>query len=272
MPRLILPVLLIFLILGAVASTGVARAQEQRLYAGVTGLASQLGASVDKRVDTRAPDTLVPEPRRGRLLHDRDTGEATAYGPGLLAGYRHPVIGNALYVGVEVDVAFDSNAVQSQFQGIGESAGRNQLGESWPDHWTYDSDRNYGVSVRLGVAAGPLRALDASVYALVGLRRTDGTYSTRFNGCLSPMPCSSAPDTPDFVSGTDSRELDFQGTTLGIGFERWVRQRIAIRIELRHTQYDDEVWVAPFDEVGVTVPTAVGGELSGLMVSLARTF
>lgn len=271
MQGLLLPVLLILLALGA-ASTGVARAQEQRLYAGVTALASQLSASVDKRVDTRAPDTLVPEPRRGRLLHDRDTGETTAYGPGLLAGYRHPIIGNALYVGVEVDVAFDSDAVQGQFQGIGESAGRNQLGESWPDHWTYDSDRNYGVSVRLGAAAGPLRTWDASVYALVGLRRTDGAYTTRFNGCLSPILCSTAPDTPDFVSGTDSREFDFQGTTLGIGFERWVRQRVAIRIELRHTYYDDEVWVAPFDEVGVTVPTAVGGEQSGLMVSLARTF
>ena len=86
MPGLILPVLLILLILGAAASTGVARAQEQRLYAGVTALASQLGASVDKRVDTRAPDTLVPEPRSGRLLHDRDTGETTAYGPGLRDG------------------------------------------------------------------------------------------------------------------------------------------------------------------------------------------
>jgi len=59
MQGLLLPVLLILLALGA-ASTGVARAQEQRLYAGVTALASQLSASVDKRVDTRAPATLVP--------------------------------------------------------------------------------------------------------------------------------------------------------------------------------------------------------------------
>lgn len=46
----------------------------------------------------------MPEPRSGRLLQDRDTGETTAYGPGLLAGYRHPVVGNALYVGVTVGV------------------------------------------------------------------------------------------------------------------------------------------------------------------------
>ncbi len=262
----------IILAIVASAPTGRALAQDQRIYAGVTGLASQLTASADKRVDTRAPDTLVPEPRRGRLLHDRDSGKLTAYGPGLLAGYRHPVVDNTLYLSVELDVAFDNEAVESQFPGIGESAGRNQLGESWPDHWSYDSDRNYGVSVRLGVAAGPLRAWDASVYGLVGMRGTNGTFSTRFNGCLSPSPCSSAVDTPNFVSGTDSRNLDFQGTTFGIGLERRVRQRVAVRIELRHTEYDDEGWVTPFDDVRVTVPAEVGAKQSGLMVSLARTF
>ena len=173
MHRLTLPVLLILLALGA-ASTGVSRAQEQRLYAGVTALASQLGASVDKRVDTRAPGTLVPEPRRGRLLHDRDTGETTAYGPGLLAGYRHPVIGNALYVGVEVDVAFDSDAVQSQFQGIGESAGRNQLGESWPDHWDVRQRSQLRRFGQAGRGGGPVCA--------------PGTQaSTRWWACAAPM-------------------------------------------------------------------------------------
>ena len=129
-----------------------------------------------------------------------------------------------------------------------------------------------GASIRLGVAAAPLRRWGTSIYALVGLRRINGTFSTRFNGCLSPMPCSSAPDTPDFVSGTDARKLDFDGITLGIGLERRLRQRVAVRLELRHTRYGDRRWVAPFDDVGVTVPTAVGTEQSALMVSLARTY
>ena len=155
---------------------------------------------------------------------------------------------------MEADLAFDNEAVGSQFQGIGESAGRNQLGESWPDRWMYDSDRNVGVSVKLGFSAGPLRAWNASCYALAGLRRIDGTFSTRFNRCLSPTPCSSAPDTPNFVSGPDNRDLYFQGSLFGIGFDRRVRQRDAVRLELRHTQYDDQSRVAPFGDVGETVP------------------
>lgn len=88
----------------------------------------------------------------------------------------------------------------------------------------------------------------------------------------SKTHCTLAVDTPNFVSGTHSRNLDFRGTTFGIGLERRVRQRVAVRIELRHTEYDDEGWVALFDDVRVTVPTDVGTKQSGLMVSLARTF
>ena len=267
-----LTVTAIMLALGTMAPTGAASGQDRRLYAGVTGIAGEFSTSVDKRVDARAPNTLVPEPRRGRLLHDRATGSIVSYGPGLLAGYRYPLIDNTLFLAVEADVAFDNEAVQSQFQGIGESEGRNQLGESWPDRWIYDSDRNVGVSVRLGFSAGPLRAWNAIFYALAGIRRIDGKFSIRFNGCLSPAPCSSSPDTPNFVSGTDSRDLDFQGGMVAVGFERRVRQRVAVRLELRHTQYDDQGWVAPFGDVGVSVPTAVDTKQSGLMVSLARTF
>ena len=198
----------------------------------------------------------------GWLLHDPAGGMIVSYGPGLLAGYRHPVVDNAPYLAVEADVAFDNEAVDNQFQGIGESAGRNQPGERWPDRWMYVCDRNVGVSVRLGFSAGPLRAWNACFYALAGLRRIDGTFSTRFNRCLSPTPCSSGAHTPNFVSGTDSRDLDFQGSLFGIGFERRVRQRVAVRLELSHTQFDDQGRVAPFDDVGVTVPAHLSASAS----------
>ena len=122
------------------------------------------------------------------------------------------------------------------------------------------------------IVAAAGTAAPASVATAQGQRRVDGTFSTRFNGCLSPTPCSAAVDTPDFVSGIDSRQLDMQGRTFGIGIERWLRQRVALRLELRHTEYDDERWVVPFEDVGVTVPIVVGAAQSGLMVSLARTF
>ncbi|WP_428099504.1 outer membrane beta-barrel protein [Candidatus Rariloculus sp.] len=258
--------------LGAAAPAGIAYAQGERLYFGITGLATQLGVTLNKSVDTRAPDTLVPEPRRGQLLEDHAASDSTLYGGGLLAGYRLPILGNALSVSVEFDLANDSGSVEGQLQGVGMSAGRNQLGESWPDRWEYHGDGNYGVSVRLSFVPNLLSDWDTNVYVLAGMRRIEGEFSTSFDGCLSPTPCSSAADTPNFVSGTDSRSLGLQGWTAAVGIERRLWLSFAVRIELRRTQYDNESWVTPFDDVGVTVPTAVGTEQTGIVVGFARYF
>lgn len=254
------------------APAGMALAQEQGVYIGMSGLATQLGASLDKQVDTSAPDTLVPESRRGMLLQDNDSGDTSAYGTGYLVGYRLLIPNSRLHLDIELETALDNDAVESRLAGVGESPGRNQLGESWPDRWEYDADRNYAVTARLGFATGLFRAQDTSFYVLAGMRRIEGTFSNHFNGCLSVTPCSSAADTPDFVAGTASRELTFEGITLGIGVERRILERLPLRLELRRTEYDDESWVEPFDEVGVTVPTVVGADQTGLSLSIAWTF
>ena len=249
-----------------------AGAQEQGIFIGISGLVTQLGASIDKTVDTRAPDTLVPEPRRGQLLQEKDSDDATAYGTGYLIGYRYLVPSSRLFLDFEVEAAYDSEAAQGQFSGIGESLGRNQLGEFWPDRWEYDADRNYAVTVRLGFTTGLFRAGNTSFYVLGGLRRIDGTFTTRFNGCLDPMPCSTAANTPNFVTGASSRAVELEGMTLGIGVERRIIERMPLRLELRRTDYDDENWVEPFTDVGVTVPTVVGADQTGLSLSLSWTF
>ena len=259
-------------IVGLAASAGVATAQEQGIYIGASGIATQLAASLDKQVDTRAPDTLVPETRRGQLLQDGDSGDTTAYGTGYLVGYRYLIPNSRLHLDIEIEAALDNDAVEGQLPGVGESSGRNQLGESWPDRWEYDADRNYAVTARLGFATGLFRAGSTSFYVLAGMRRIEGTFSNHFNGCLSPMPCSSGADTPDFATGSDSRALTLEGITLGIGVERRLIERLPIRLELRRTEYDDNSWVVPFDDVGVSVPTSVGADQTGLSLSVAWTF
>ena len=259
-------------VVGMAAPAGIATAQEQGIYIGISGLATQLDASIDKQVDTRAPDTLVPEPRRGMLLQDSDSGDTTAYGTGYVVGYRLPIPNSRLHLDIEVEAALDNDALKSQLLGVGESTGRNQLGESWPDRWEYDADRNYAVSVRLGFATGLFRAGDTSFYVLGGMRRIEGTFVNSYHGCLSPIPCSSAADTPDFVAGSDSRSMTVEGITLGIGVERRILERLPVRLELRRTEYDDESWVEPFDDIGVTVPTSVGVDQTSLSLSVAWTF
>lgn len=267
------PVIAALAALVAVAApAGDVTAQEQGIFIGISGIATQLGASIDKQVDNRAPDALVPDPRRGLLLQDNDSGDTTAYGTGYVVGYRLLIPNSRLHLDIEVEAALDNDAVDGQLPGVGDSTGRNQLGESWPDRWEYDADRNYAVLVRLGFATGLFRAGDTSFYVLGGMRRIEGTFVNSYYGCLSPMPCSEASNTPDFVAGTDSRSMTVEGMTLGVGVERRILERLPVRLELRRTEYDDESWTEPFDDIGVTVPTAVGVDQTSLSLSVAWTF
>lgn len=250
------------------AQTGAAFAEDQRFYVGIAVPVEQLNASFDKTVDNTAENTLVPEPRKGMVFQDGDSANTSAYGIGLLAGYRASLAESSFYLSGEVDIALHGGTVEGQLAGIGESEGRNQLGESWPDHWSLAKDRSYGFTLRLGGGFGMLQNL----YALAGIRRVEAQFTTRYYGCLNVSPCSSAEDTPNFVSGTDSRDLDLQGWTAGLGLEKALGQQLALRAETRYTQYASEDWVTPFDDVAVTVPAVLEANEASLSLRLARYF
>ena len=250
--------------------TGLAHAEDRRFHIGLGVPVDFLQASFQKTVDNTSANTLVPEPRRGMVFQDQDSANATASGIGFLAGYRLPLSENGLFLTSEVDFAFHRGSVDGQFDGLGTSPGRNQLGESWPDHWTFEKDKSYGFTLKLGGNfGGGLRSLDASFYGLGGIRFTESSLTSRFNGCLSPTPCSSAPDTPDFTSGSDTRGLDLSGWTVGLGVEKMLGKQLALQIETRFTQYGSEDWITPFDDVGVNVPAVVDTDSVQLLVRLA---
>ena len=248
--------------------TGAVFAEDQRFYVGIAVPLEQLNASFDKTVDNTDENTLVPESRKGMVFRDEDSANTSAYGIGLLAGYRASLAESSFYLSGEVDIALHGGEVEGQLAGIGESEGRNQLGESWPDHWSLAKDRSYGFTLKLGGGFGALR----NFYALAGIRRVEAQFTTRYYGCLDASPCSSAEDTPNFVSGTDSRDLDLQGWTAGLGLEKALGQQLALRAETRYTQYASEDWVTPFDDVGVTVPSVLEANEISLSLRLARYF
>lgn len=164
--------------------TGAAFAEDQRFYVGIMVPVEQLNASFDKTVDNTADNTLVPEPRKGMVLQDEDSANTSAYGIGLLAGYRASLAESNFYMSGEVDIALHGGTVEGQLAGIGESEGRNQLGESWPDHWSLAKDRSYGFTFKLGGDLGVL----GSLYALGGIRRVEApVYDSllRLLGCQS---------------------------------------------------------------------------------------
>ena len=246
-------------------------AEDRRFYVGVTIPVERLDASYEKTVDNTDPRYGGPEERRNRVVHDEDSDDTFAYGIGFLAGYRLPLTENGIYLSGEVDLAFHDSQAKGQLRGVGDSAGRNQPGESWPDRWSFEKDRSYGFTLKLGGSPGVLRSWDTSLYVLGGIRLIQAQFTNHYRGCLETTPCS--PNAPEqFTSGTDNRDLDFTAWTYGAGMEKMLSKQLALRIETRYTQYNSKRWVEWFDDVGVNVPTRVDADEVGLLLSLAWYF
>lgn len=259
--------LAILLILMA-TQTPTAFAHQARFYVGVTVPAERLDASYGKTIDNTDPRNQVPEPRRGKVFHDKDSDDTFAYGIGLLAGYRIPFTEDGYYVSGEVDLAFHGGQAKGQLRGVGTSAGRNQPGESWPDRWSFEKDRSYGFTLKLGGSPGVLRSWDTSIYVLGGIRLIWAQFAIHSNGCLLPRTCS--PE--EFTTVTNSRDLDYTAWAYGVGVEKMLSEQLGFRIETRYTQYNSKRRGEWFSDVGVNTSTRIDADEAGLLMSLAWYF
>ena len=236
---------------------GAAPAEGGDFYVGVTGSGERLDVLYDKTVDNTSPSNISLN--RGEVFRADDSAVKAAYGYGFLAGYRVPLGLTGVFVGGEFDLAYHGGAVTGRFEGLGTSEGRNQLGEIWPEDWSFDKDRSFGFTLRLGAGipvVGP--GLGPSVYGLVGLRRLKAGFRSDSTGCLNPVPCTEA---GEFTSGTDRFDENFIGWTTGGGVEKKLGN-IAIRGEVRYTDYGSAGRIIPFEDLGVTVPLSL--EASGI--------
>lgn len=255
---------LVFLLLAALLCPAPVSAQSGGFRAGVLVPMERVKATLGKTVDNTAPNTLVPPPRRGTLVMDESSANAWASGIGAFLGYRAPLGGSGFQMGARVEAALHFAAVDGQLAGVGESPGRNLLGESWPDQWTFERKRSYGLTVEIGGSPGALASMDATVFLLGGIRLAQVELTNRFNGCMSPAGCAPS----EFVSGTDTRDLNHQAFTFGVGVEKGLGEGLGLRIEASHTPYCDEQWTAQFTEVGVSVPTVLDAGETGLKVGV----
>ncbi len=239
-------------------------AQSGGFRAGVLVPLERVSATLQKTVDNTAPNTLVPPPRRGTRVQDESSANTWGTGVGGFLGYQLSLGGSRFHVGGRVDAALHFASVDGQMPGVGESPGRNQLGESWPDRWTFERKSSYGFGVEVGGSPGALAAMDATLYLLGGIRFSQVELLNRFNGCMSPDGCG--PN--DLVSGTDTRDVDHQVFTFGLGLEKGLGDRLGLRFEARHSPYCNEQWTAQFPEVGVTTPTVLDAGETGLTVGV----
>lgn len=233
-------------------------------YLGLGFPLGQLGATMQKSVDNTAPNTQVPEPRRGQIFEDEASGDALSYGVGLVAGYRMPFSSGVYFLDAAVDVETRGGAVEAQFPGVGISPERQQLGESWPDRWNLHMETSYGVTLRLGGSPGGLQSRGISLHLLAGIRFAGAQFTNHFDGCFTTEPC----DPSQFESGQEDRDMDFTIWKSGIGLEKSLSERVAVRVEASYSVYAREEWTTEFDDVVVTVRSNMKPSEAGLAVGL----
>ena len=249
---------------GLAAQADEGTAGDGGFYLGLAFPLGQMSATMEKSVDNTAPNTLVPEPRRGQVFEDEASGDGLSYGVGVVAGYRLPFSGGAYFLDAAAELETHGGEVEARFAGVGVSPERKQLGESWPDRWTLGKETSYGMTLRLGGSPGGLQSRGIRLHVLAGVRFAGAQFTNYFDGCFTTEPC----DPSQFVSGQEDRDMDFTGWKSGIGLEKTLSERVAFRIEASYSVYAEEDWITEFNDVVVTVLSNMKASEAGLTAGL----
>ena len=218
-------------------------------YIGASASANRLDVLYEKVVDNTNPQNASLN--QGQRVRDAAEAAKLGYSYGFLAGYKAPLSISGIYVALEADMLRHSGIADGRLAGTGTSETRNQLGEVWAEDWTFQRDRSFGLTARLGFGI-PLVGtwFGPSVYGLVGMRRLSADFGSTYTGCFDPTPCTE-PD--QFGSGSDTFSESFSGLAIGGGIEQKVGA-FSLRGEVRFTDYSKGGRVIPFDDVFVSVP------------------
>ncbi len=230
-------------------------------YIGITYTLERLYASYEKITEIHNPSSQ----QNGNIYQDNSSANGTVYGFGFILGCRIPLNKKGLYLNVEPDIIYNDGKIEGYLIGKGESEGRNQYGESWPEEWTFEKETSYALTLKLGGEPRFLRSQDASIYALAGIRRVEVQFQAHYTGCPVPEPCS---NNDEFMSGTLRKSPDFIAVTSGIGLEKMIRKNIGFQTEVRYTGYKNEEWISLPDDGKVKVPAEIDNAEISLLLRL----
>lgn len=236
-------------VLFLIGTVGTVSAKGGEIYIGGSASADRLNVLYEKVVDNTNPQNFSQH--QGQRLRDEASATKLAYNYGFLGGYKIPLSVTGVYVALEGEVLRHGGVAAGRLVGQGSSSGRNQLGEVWPEEWTLEKERSYGLTGRVGAGIpffgtwfGP------SVYGLVGVRRLKAGFRSAYTGCVAETACT---EPGQYVSGSDSFSESFSGWTVGGGVEKKAGS-LAIRGEVRVTDYSNAGRVIPFEDLFVSVP------------------
>ena len=251
--------------------SGNAVAQSGSFYIGASAGVERTSIEHSKTVDSR--ELSANYLQSGNIYSTSDSASETGFGGGLFLGYRLNLDpSGTFYIGAEIDGQFHGGTTSGTLPGDGESQGRNQYGEAWPDEWSLERKNSYGVTLMFGVSPPSLVSLlgpGAGIYVLGGARRVDAELNVDYNGCPTGDALCTRPE--EFVSGTNSYDETFYAWTVGGGLEKMITDKIGIRGEVRYTRYGKEDRET-FSESEVKVPTSLEGSETGFSVKAAVYF
>ncbi len=251
--------------------SGDAVAQGGSFYIGASAGVERTSIEHSKTVDSR--ELPANYPQSGNIYNTSDSASETGFGGGLFLGYRLNLDpSGTFYINAEIDGQFHGGTTSGTLPGDGESQGRNQYGEAWPDEWSLARKNSYGVTLMFGVSPPSLVSLlgpGAGIYVLGGARRVDAELNVDYNGCPTAAALCTRPE--EFTSGTNSYDETFYAWTVGGGVEKMIGDKIGIRGEVRYTQYLKEDRQT-FSESEVKVPISLEGSETGFSVKAAVYF
>ena len=266
-------------------------AAQERIYIGISAAAEDLDVSVFKAIDNTPDGNMTLS--QGEIFTERDSDTKTANGFGIVFGYHCPLHYGSLYWSGEISLAFHSGKARGRLEGIEDVAARKtyndgndpdlpvfsvgpQVGESWPERWTFEKDYSYGLTFRLGGRPEFLTSTlgpDAGLYVLAGVHRVEAEYVNSGSGCFETPPalCTS---NEDFRANAVRTERDFTTWTLGAGVHAALSEQVGLQIETYYMDYDSEALVQldGTEELRVRAVHKPDAEEVGLRMRLLRYF
>ncbi|MCY3852197.1 MAG: outer membrane beta-barrel protein [Gammaproteobacteria bacterium] len=269
----------------ALAGTpGLASAMEEGFHLGLSAFMENLDATAFKTTDNTHPGNATAS--SGRAFHTRDSDDKAASGFGILAGYTFQLDNRGLFLSAEADWAWHGGKARGRLEWVRDSAAREaagsnpdwpQSGESWPDGWTFEKDRSYGVTLRLGGRPGFLAAAlgpGSGLYLMAGIRRVETEYIVTYEGCPRADGCPGGREDESYTRGRDRVEKDYTAWTAGIGLHAPLGDRTGVQVEVYYTDYgkEDPLHLDRRNAPHIGVLHALEVEAVGLRLRLLRHF
>ena len=268
-----------------------ALAAQEGIYIGISAAAEDLDVSTFKTLDNTPDGNMTLS--QGKIFTERDSDTKTTSGFGIVLGYQYPLHYGSLYWSGEINLAFHSGKARGRLEGTEDVAARKiyndandpdlpafsagpQVGENWPERWTFEKDRSYGVTFRLGgrpefltSALGP----DSGLYVLAGVHRVEAEYVNTSSGCFKvpPVRCTNEEDFEASVVRTDR---DYTAWILGLGVHAAVAEQVGLQVETYYMDYDSEslVQLDGTGDLRVRAMHELDVEEIGLRMRLLRYF